>query len=309
MRLPILGVFAFTATCSALAQSNLTFEVASVRQSDFQSNAAVKPMTGGPGTDDPGRMTWWRRSLGDLLVYAYGLKPDRILGPDWITSGDYLIPRFDIVANVPNGATKEQVQVMLQNLLAERFSLSLHHEQKNFPAYELTVAKAGPKLKASSIDPNNLAPPPKSHVQTLRDGIVPELPEGFAGMASTPPGPSGVWHTIARAQFVSALVGLLKSVTGEDVVDKTGLTGVYDFNLEYTTEGLTGNFADIAVLLAQKAAALQARNGQGTGEVQSPDGPNLFSALEKQLGLKLAKKSEPVDVLVIDHAEKVPAVN
>jgi uncharacterized protein (TIGR03435 family) len=129
-RLTIFGVL----TCSAFAQSNRAFEVASVKQSDPQSNAAMKPVNGGPGTDDPGRMAWWRRSLGDLLVYAYGMKPDRILGPDWVTSGDYLIPRFDIVANVPKGATKEQVQVMLQNLLAERFSLALHHELRNFTA-------------------------------------------------------------------------------------------------------------------------------------------------------------------------------
>jgi uncharacterized protein (TIGR03435 family) len=294
----------------AFAQGDLTFEVASVRQWDSRSRTMPKAVSGGPGTDDPERMAWAARSLGDLLEFAYGVKPEQISGPSWVTSDDlFVTTRYDIVAKIPEGASIEQVRAMLRNLLAERFGLVLHHELRNFPAYELMVAKSGPKLKLSSIDPNKTAPPRKAQAQVLHDGIVPQLQEGFADIVSSPPGPSGMWHTTARGQTVSGIIRFLKTVTDSEVIDKTGLSGVYDFDLEYTTEGLTGTFSNIAGLIAQKAAALQAREGNGNGQVQSGDGPTLFSALEKQLGLRIESIKIPIDTLVIDHVEKTPTEN
>jgi uncharacterized protein (TIGR03435 family) len=193
---------------------------------------------------------------------------------------------------------------MLQHLLAERFGLALHHELRDFPAYELTVAKSGLKMKVSSIDPNT--PFSQSRPIAPRDGGFPVLPEGVPASA-TDNGESGVFHTAARAQTLAALLRWLEYATGATVVDKTGLTGAYDYNLEFTVEGLTGTWALKSTTQAHYLAALRAQGGEA--EVPAADGPNLFSALEKQLGLKLEKKSEPVDVLVVDHAEKVAAAN
>src|SRR3984957_1360461 len=102
---------------------------------------------GGPGTSDPGQITYSNLPLKNLLVNAFGVKTYQISGPSWIDS-----ERFDIVAKVPQGATKDDVKLMLQNLLAERFKLTLHREKKDLPMYALVGAKNGPKMKESPPD-------------------------------------------------------------------------------------------------------------------------------------------------------------
>jgi len=84
-------------------------------------------MRGGPGTADPERITWTGATLNGILIAAYGVKADQIAGPGWLGS-----QRYDIEAKVPPGATKAQLNMMLQNLLADRFRLALHRETKEF---------------------------------------------------------------------------------------------------------------------------------------------------------------------------------
>src|ERR1039457_5492305 len=104
-------------------------------------------MSGGPGTPDPGQLTYTNVSLKNILTNAYNVKGYQLSGPKWLDS-----ERFDITAKIPMGATKEQFQLMLQNLLAERFKLTLHHETKELPMYALVVGKGGSKLKESVED-------------------------------------------------------------------------------------------------------------------------------------------------------------
>jgi uncharacterized protein (TIGR03435 family) len=105
-------------------------------------------MSGGPGTKDPGRITYNGVTLKMLLKRAYDISPDQISGPDWLDS-----ERYDIVAKVPPGTTPEQFRLMLQNLLAERFELRQHRETKTLPVYLLTVANNGPKLEPTETLP------------------------------------------------------------------------------------------------------------------------------------------------------------
>jgi hypothetical protein len=134
------------ACCAALAQ---TFEVASVKPAaPITGNRIMVMMRGGPGTPDPGQITYTNVSLQNVLINAYGVKGFQISGPGWLDS-----ERYDIVAKVPRGATKEQFMGMLQNLLAERFKLTLHREKKDLPMYALVVGKNGPKLKESVDGP------------------------------------------------------------------------------------------------------------------------------------------------------------
>ncbi len=129
---------AILAACMALLAGSAfaqTFEVASVKQSP-----AVKPgervfdgpARGGPCSPDPGQITWTYARFVDLLMTAYDVRNYQIRGPAWLES-----ERYDVLARVPPGATKEQVRAMWQNLLAERFGLALHHEPREFRVDEL----------------------------------------------------------------------------------------------------------------------------------------------------------------------------
>ena len=152
--LVLLALAASAGSRILLAQdARLQFEVASVRPS-----GPVPPGTrggrGGLVPNSPDRLTYQRVLFRTLLMDAHGVERDQIKGPGWATAdavdGGVL---FDVSAKVPPGATKEQVAAMLQNLLTERFKLSLHREQTQVSGYALVAAKAGPKLKKSAGPP------------------------------------------------------------------------------------------------------------------------------------------------------------
>jgi len=109
---------------------NPTFEVASVKLSaPVPPNGGVYfgPPRGGPGTPDPGQITWTYATMRGMLMTAYAVKEYQVSGPGWLDT-----ERYDVIVKVSPGATKEQVNVMWQNLLAERFGMMLHDESKSF---------------------------------------------------------------------------------------------------------------------------------------------------------------------------------
>ncbi len=117
------------------------FEVASVKPSPPVhpgDRVYFGPPRGGPGTPDPGLITWTYARLRDLLMTAYDMKTYQVYGPDLMNT-----ERYDIIARVPAGSTREQVNVMWQKLLAERFGLVLHHESREFQVEELVIDKGG----------------------------------------------------------------------------------------------------------------------------------------------------------------------
>src|SRR5580658_2019605 len=127
-----------------------TFDAASVKPAappDGRGGRRVG-MTGGPGTDTPGRINFENIGLGAVIGKAYDVKYYQIAGPGWFES-----ERFNIIATVPPGATQEQFRLMLQNLLADRFKLALHKETREMQIYSLGVAKNGPKLKQATPNP------------------------------------------------------------------------------------------------------------------------------------------------------------
>jgi uncharacterized protein (TIGR03435 family) len=263
----------------------LEFEVATVKPQD-PDRRMLAGVTGGPGSADPGRISY-RMTLRRLLLLAFDVTGERLSGPDWLND-----TTFDIMAKVPEGSTKEQVRVMLQHLLGERFKMILHHEMQEKAAYDLTVAKTGLKLKETFYP--NAKPATSSSLEfTLDKNEFPVLPKDLAVQARVDWVKNGSFRSTFRAYPISAfvrdLVGVLTTmITVSDdptrtfaarVIDKTGLTGRYDFTLEYA----------------------------GLGD--DATGPNVFSAIEKQLGLKLDKSKAPLDVIVIDHIDKVPVEN
>jgi uncharacterized protein (TIGR03435 family) len=272
---------------SAIAQEvSPHFEVASVKPAAPQANGRVG-LRGGPGSNDPGRITYTNVTPRMVIENAYDVLDDQVSGPTWLAT-----ERYDIAATVPASATKEQFRVMLQNLLAERFQLAFHRERKEFVVYELAVAKNGPKLKEG---------PPATDAKTSvseRGGRVDSM--GFPVITTPHQTAQNSDNGVAKmganqvtmpafAQFLTFPVGFLGGgpmLTQVRVVDKTGLNGEYSFTLEYEWPGPKPPSADPGDLA-----------------------PALFTALQQQVGLRLDQTKEAFDLLVIDHAEKTPTEN
>jgi uncharacterized protein (TIGR03435 family) len=192
--------------------------------------------------------------------------------------------QFDVVANVPPGTTAEQFRKMLQNLLAERFQLRVHHQTGVLAVYELMVAKNGPKpkLKLAAAGSGTDDFVPGSGIRRVdRDGF-PILPSGRSNYACGH-GPDGS-HCTYRMSTMKQLAQGLTGRVDRRVIDKTALTGQYDF-------------------------ALYFRTSDGAPTEPKDDAPDIEQTLREQLGLELVQSKVSIDVLVIDNAEKVPTEN
>jgi uncharacterized protein (TIGR03435 family) len=303
--------------CAALplwAQGD-TFEVASVRVATAAARGAGgggSRMTGGPGTSDPEHLRYTQVPMMEILPRAFQMQLDQIEGPDWVTNGD-APERFDLTANIRPGATKEQVDVMLQNLLKERFHLTYHLETKDIDVYELVAARGGPKLQDAEIPAELPGAPNGSLSATAGEDGFPKLAPGWpmvTGLAGNggqffmrvnAPGafvlvnPRAVmtmanWGLVRfsfRMVTVEQLMGALQTINGlAHVMDRTGLTGEYDVKLGFSQGG-----------------------GVKTNGEASEPAPDIFTALEKQLGLRLQRAKASLDVMVIDSIDQRPKEN
>ena len=217
--------------------------------------------------------------LSMLVMRAYGIQYDQLKAPAWMDTTE-----FDVVANVPSGTTAEQLRNMLKNLLADRFRLQVHHETRVVPVYDLTVGKNAPKLKpAAKGSGTDDFVPGRDLGRVDRDGF-PILPPGRPNIACghLPQGSYCTFRMLTMGMLTERLS--LPSVGDRRVVDKTGLTGQYDFTLYYSSIN---------------------------NPPSSPDhnAPGIEQALQEQLGLKLVPSTASIDVIVIDHAEKTPTEN
>lgn len=297
-----LAVFALLAGSALLAQTpdpKLVFEAASVKPTGPNPPVPIPEFfltKGGPGTPDPGQINYTNVPFRELLRLAYGFgQMYQLSAPPWMEK-----ERFDIVAKVPAGATRDQFKAMLQNLLAERFDLVVHHETRDLPGYEMVVAKGGPKIKQSA-DAAAAPPtdgPPRLRMEKDRDGLN-QLAPGSVGLAIIPIA-SGSRFT-ARQQPLSSLAQVLTNPLGKPVADKTGLTGKYDFNLTFVRDERTS-----ANMVGNPGPSTAATN---PADAANDGPPDLFTAIQDQLGLKLQQAKIPMDVVVVDRAEKTPKEN
>ncbi len=298
----LLSVFCL----AAFGQAQPAFEVVVVKPAGPPTSWKMHTgIEGGPGTGEPGRITYSHLPLRTLLWMAYNLTNLQISGPAWLDS-----ERYDILAKVPQGTSKEQVVVMLQNLLADRFQLVLHHEKRDLSVYALVIGNKGSKLKPSEEKPvtDNSSPTPAGGSQSPTS-VRPAKPNfDKYGFPDLPPGLKGrtTIYTISGNERLTAYevsmerlaADWLTSEVGRVVVDMTGLKGYYDFTLTFLPENHT------------KPSGSPEDRGNPVGN--TPDRvapPNIFAALEEQLGLKLESRKMPVDVLVVDRANKVPTEN
>jgi uncharacterized protein (TIGR03435 family) len=240
------------------------FEVATIRPNKSgESGASLGPRPGG-------RLNGTNQTVRNLIRNAFNLQPYQMIGgPDWMDSD-----RFDIVAKAADADLDEkgmmlypQFMLRLQALLEDRFQMVTHWETRELPVYALVLAtegKLGPKLQAHTGDCDRArgGPPPASGSAASNCGTRTNVTPTSGKVTGT-----GIrLETFARN---------LSGATGRYVVDKTGLTGSFDLELEFTPD-------------------------------QSPDttGPSLFTAMQEQLGLKLDSQRAPVEVVVIDRLER-----
>jgi uncharacterized protein (TIGR03435 family) len=212
--------------------------------------AAIKPSTTEPGHSSwhtrNGRLTMDNLTLKEMVMAAHGVKEYQVSGgPNWLTAD-----RYHLEAKAEEKATDEQLMSMLQTLLAERFQLAFHREQKEMTAYVLVVAKSG--LKIHPVD-------------------------GEGSSTNSRNGKLTAKHT-----SMGKLAEILSRQMGRPVVDETHVAGGFDFTLEWSNDR------------QQRAAAESGAN----------EGPSIFTALPEQLGLKLETRKVPVEILVVDRAER-----
>lgn len=249
------------------------FDAASIRPSPPQNSRRIRvQMDGGPGTTDPARFSC-RCSLTMLVMEAYNVKYYQIAGLNSRESDLY-----DIIAKVPPGTTRERFRLMLQKLLADRFHMALHYDARQMPAYDLVVAKSGPKIKNSqdyAAATGNPHPSPDRSTISLDPEGFPVLPPGTVGVLSI----DGKARMQGVGDTMDQVAAKIENQLDLPVVNATSLSGKYDFTLHWAAE--------------------------------SPDttGPSIFSAVESDLGLKLSPRKASVPVIVIDHIDPAAAAN
>jgi uncharacterized protein (TIGR03435 family) len=277
VRTPVVGAAAVQQNSSGQTASELRFDVASIKPN--------KPNPGGPvfvmtRLQPGGGFEAVNATLGSVIRLAYGLQDFQVIGgPEWLDRD-----RFDIQARAPQGASEREAPRRLQSLLAERFALKAHREMRDHPIYALVLARTdrslGPRLRRSQVGEKVK----EAMAAALRENKMPPPVEcGLTAQRTF--GVCGTTIEWLATRFLPLYAGRL-------VIDRTSLTGAFDFDVRFDASrpipgaGLGGGLPN-----------------QPTGPVD-PDLPSLFTALEEQLGLKLEPQTGRVEVLVIDHVER-----
>ena len=324
----------FLAAISTFGQSKpaLTFEVATVKPAaplnmqqmaaDVQAGRMPKF---GPQIN-AGRAEYTYMTVKDLIAVAYNVKAYQVTGPDWIGS-----TRFDIVAKLPEGASKDDAPAMLQTLLQERFKLAAHQESAEHKVLALVLAKDGPKLEQgtapTAVDIDAPLKPNEVKIASPDGPIrVTRNPDGSATMNMGAKGiinqrldiQNGTMHLdssmVTMEGFADMLTNIFQMGGGgsQRVVDQTGLKGNYKIALDLS-------LAEI-MAIARSQGLLEGMNVPGSGgaapsnasavpTASDPSGSlSIYQSVEK-LGLKLDDRKATVSQLVIDHIEKTPTEN
>ena len=240
-----LGVLSAHAQTSQLLTDGPGFDVAAVkRNTSAPSRSATSFLPGG-------RFSAVFQTLDRLILNAYRLKNHQIKGlPAWALS-----ERYDIEAKAEGSPTREQLRLMVQRLLRDRFGLKAHRETQTLPVFRLVVAEGGPRLRQAP------------------DRSTSEIGAGGGKLTG-------------QGVTMLALADQLSNMLDRHVIDSTSLNGVFDIEMEYAEFTAVSN----------------------RGGADNSQGPDIFTALREQLGLRLEASSAPVEVLVVDHVER-PADN
>ena len=285
-----------TADWQTAAGGKMPFEVASVKPNSAEpspSNVSTNVPLGDGDYYVPngGLFTATNMPLFNYIMFAYKVSDSqsgilRSQVPKWVLS-----ERFDIQARAAGNPTKDQMRLMMQTLLVDRFKLSMHRETRQLPVFVLVQSrpgKTGPQLQSHGANSSCSSVPDSPGAAGTVAGGFPLTCGGVQPMQATVPGRARIGgRNVTMGLIASTLPAVM--LNSRPVLDRTGLSGTFDFALEWTPEP----------------------NGPLTPSTNfQPDesGPPILQALQEQLGLKLEKQAGPVDVLVLDHVQE-PAPN
>jgi uncharacterized protein (TIGR03435 family) len=236
---------------------------------------SVKPNVSASGPSDPiispQRFSWINVRLRQLIQVGYEVRPYQLIGlPDWADSA-----RFDVTATVNFPASRQEMNTMLQSVLADRFDLVAHRDTRDLPVYALVPARAdgrlGPNIHPAAVDCEavNAKPLDSAGAQSAVAACSPQL---------------GLTKLKATGFHMSGLAGGLMRILDRTVIDKTGVTGAFDLELSWTPD---------PTMLPN-----------GVPAPTNSTAPSIFATLQEQLGLRLISDRGSVDVLVIDRINR-----
>lgn len=260
-------------------------------------------MKGGPGTSTPGRIHYVNVTLMQLIGRAYGIEADQIRGPERLTSDRYVLD-----AIVPSGAGAEEFRQMLQRLLVKRFRLAFRWEERDYEVYHLVVGAGGAKLRRSAVvetadsDDNAVSEADRIKAPLDKSGC-PVLPLTRRGVSGRSGGSNcATFVGFSMPELVTELANdvALETTTADlshtapaHIMDDTGLTGRFDFNLNYNK---------MYFLSRVPGFPLQ-------GNVRFTPSDSIFKVVQSQLGLRLESRPSKLKVMVVEHIENDPGEN
>ncbi len=258
-----------------------SFEVATIKPSHSSENRRRMMMT-------PGKLTIENMPLKSLIEFAFDARSDAQVtgGPDWINSENYIIEAKEdetqaaALEKLSPEERAKQVRLMMQSLLIDRFKLKVSRATKETAVYALVIAKGGPKLTPSSQSTPAPETPGPAGPRMMRPGIMMN-------------GRGELKGTDTPMSLLADILSRQREAEGRVVLDRTGLTGNYDWSLHWSPEAPAPAF---------KGADADVPADRSPG----PDGsgPTLFTALQEQLGLKLESQKGTVETIVVDSVEK-----
>jgi len=315
----IVGAFLIAGTVFAQANarppaSSLSFVTASIQPSAPIPVDATQARTRKIGVVFNGsQVEFGFMSLRDLVLYAYGVKPTQLKGPEWLANDGH---PYDIVATMPAGASSDDAPAMLRALLEDRFKLVAHRESKNQQVMVLVVAKGGPRLVESAS-----VPPPSKNVPVVQYDRVVGTDSGAVYIYWNGHEGSTLKASMTMSGFAELLTNVLRagdtrgrpdvdmheySGDWQRVVDQTGLKGIYEVAVNSSlppslvaTRAAGGQAITIGGAISQDMF-----ENLGAPQITDALDPIVFASVQK-LGLRLELSKAKVDVLVVDHVERL----
>jgi uncharacterized protein (TIGR03435 family) len=256
-------------TSSGAAQTERRFDVTSVKRNNSGDDGVSM-------TPTPAGIAWTNATLQMMMRQAYRVQDFQIVdGPGWLSTA-----RFDVAAKADASVPQQDLPLMLRALLVDRFRLAVHHETRQLPVYALVLARVDGKFGPQFRTPSGCVRPPQNQPTSPQIGQRTSSPQACDNKVL--PGDMS-----SRGATMLTLTVNLSVFVGRTVVDRTGFTGMFDYDLRWTPD-----------LTPQSRG-----NASPGGPAADPNRPSLFTALQEQLGLKLESTRGPVEVLVIDHVE------
>jgi uncharacterized protein (TIGR03435 family) len=277
------------------------FEVASIKEVATLPSENIRTGQFHVGINISGsRADYGFMSLANLIPYAYRVKTYQLSGPGWMNE-----TRWDILARIPEGHPADRAPEMMQKLLAERFKLAIHRENREQPVYALVVGKDGLKIKEAAAES---IPGVGGGLSINDDGKGVAISGGATGSARLTAGPNGGMQMQMAKITMAALADMLTQFMDRPVIDSTELKANYQVTLDVPIEAMTGmRFVDKVAAFAG-LSPFGARGGVSDSSASDTSSATIIQAV-KHLGLELQPRKAPVETIIVDRLEKAPTAN